>query len=91
MGNDNAIRFDGIVIDIAPGPGKRSYAGLKAELRQLLDGSWRVYYEDKADSHRTCNRDRGTDPGKEKEKRGPRCHGKPVGVYGIQIGQCYRR
>lgn len=47
VGNDNAIRFDGIVIDIAPGPGKRSYAGVKAELRQLLDGSWRVYYKDK--------------------------------------------
>jgi transposase len=46
VGNDNAIRFDGVVIDIAPGPGKRSYAGLKAELRQLLDGSWRVYYSD---------------------------------------------
>lgn len=47
VGNDNAIRFDGIVIDIAPGPAKRSYAGIKAELRQLLDGSWRVYYKDK--------------------------------------------
>lgn len=47
VGNDNAIRFDGVVIDIAPGPGKRSYAGVKAELRQLLDGSWRVYYKDK--------------------------------------------
>jgi len=47
VGNDNAIRFDGIVIDIAPGPGKRSYAGIKAELRQLLDGSWCVYYKDK--------------------------------------------
>lgn len=47
VGNDNAIRFDGITIDIAPGPGKRSYAGVIAELRQLLDGSWRVYYKDK--------------------------------------------
>lgn len=47
VGNDNAIRFDGIVIDIAPGPAKRSYAGVKAELRQLLDGSWRVYHKDK--------------------------------------------
>jgi transposase len=47
VGNDNAIRFDGIVIDIEPGPGKRSYAGIRAELRQLLDGSWRVYYKDK--------------------------------------------
>jgi transposase len=46
VGNDNAIRFDGNIIDVAPGPAKRSYAGLKAELRQLLDGSWRVYYKD---------------------------------------------
>lgn len=47
VGSDNAIRFGGVVIDIAPGPGKRSYAGVKAELRQVLDGSWRVYYKDK--------------------------------------------
>jgi transposase len=47
VGHDNAIRFGGVVIDIAPGPAKRSYAGVKAELRQLLDGSWRVYYKDK--------------------------------------------
>jgi hypothetical protein len=47
VGKDNAIRFGGIVIDIAPGPGKRSYAGVKAELRQLLDGSWRVYCKDR--------------------------------------------
>jgi transposase len=47
VGNDNAIRFCGITIDIPPGLGKRSYAGVRAELRQLLDGSWRVYYKDK--------------------------------------------
>jgi hypothetical protein len=47
IGNDNAIRFGGLIIDVPPGPGKRSYAGVRAELRQLLDGSWRVYYQDK--------------------------------------------
>ena len=47
VGNDNTVRFDGLIIDIAPGPGKRSYAGARAELRQMLDGSWRVYYQDK--------------------------------------------
>jgi len=47
VANDNAIRLDGMVIDVPPGPGKRSYAGVRAELRQLLDGSWRVYYQDK--------------------------------------------
>jgi len=47
VANDNAIRYEGIVIDVPPGPNKRSYAGIRAELRQLLDGSWRVYYKDK--------------------------------------------
>lgn len=47
VANDNAIRFCGLVFDIPPGPGRRSYAGLEVELRQLLDGSWRVYYANK--------------------------------------------
>jgi hypothetical protein len=47
VANDNAIRLDGMVIDVPPGPGRRSYAGVRAELRQLLDGSWRVYHQDK--------------------------------------------
>ena len=34
----------GVVIDIAPGPGERSYARSRVEVRQLLDGSWRVYH-----------------------------------------------
>ena len=41
--DDNTVRLAGIVIDVAPGPRKRSYAGARVELRQLLDGSWRVY------------------------------------------------
>jgi transposase len=41
--NDNTVRLSPIVIDIPPGPRKRSYAGTRVELRQLLDGSWRVY------------------------------------------------
>jgi transposase len=47
IGKDNAVRYEGMVIDVPPGPNARSYAGLKAELRQLLDGSWRVYHNDK--------------------------------------------
>jgi transposase len=46
VGNDNAIRFSGMTIDIPPGKGGRSYAGQRVELRQLLDGSWRVYCND---------------------------------------------
>jgi len=44
--NDNTVRLAGMVIDIAPGPRKRSYAGARIELRQFLDGSWRVYLGD---------------------------------------------
>ena len=46
VANDNAVRLGGVVIDIPPGPGRRSYAKAKVELRQLLDGSWRVYKGD---------------------------------------------
>lgn len=47
VANDNAVRFCGLVFDIEPGPGGRSYAGCTVELRQLLDGSWRIYHNDK--------------------------------------------
>ena len=46
VGNDNAIRLGGVIIDIAEGPQHRGYAKAKVEVRQLLDGSWRVYYKD---------------------------------------------
>jgi len=45
--NDNTARVGSWVrIDIPPGPKNRSYAHARVELRQLLDGSWRVYYRD---------------------------------------------
>ncbi len=47
VGNDNTVRLGGMVIDIPEGPHKRGYAKAKVEVRQLLDGSWRVYYKDK--------------------------------------------
>jgi transposase len=40
---DNTVRLAGMVIDIPPGPRKRSYAGTRIALHQFLDGSWRVY------------------------------------------------
>jgi len=47
VGNDNTVRLGGMVIDIPEGPRQRGYAKAKVEVRQLLDGSWRVYYKDK--------------------------------------------
>jgi hypothetical protein len=31
---------------IPPGPYRRSYAKQKVEVRQLLDGTWRLYHQD---------------------------------------------
>ena len=45
VGNDNTVRLDGMVIDLPPGPQGRSYARQRVEVRQLLDGRWRVYLD----------------------------------------------
>jgi transposase len=46
VGNDNTARLGGLVLDIPPGPQRRSYAKVKVEARQLLNGSWRIYAQD---------------------------------------------
>ena len=46
VGNDNTVRLGSIVIDIPEGKAKRGYAKATVEVRQLIDGSWRVYYKD---------------------------------------------
>jgi hypothetical protein len=47
VGNDNAVRLDGMVFDLPPGPGRRSYAQEQVEVRQLLDGRWRIYQRER--------------------------------------------
>ena len=46
VGNDNTVRIGGLTLDIPPGPNRRSYAKAKVEVRQLLNGGWRIYYKD---------------------------------------------
>lgn len=46
VGLDNAVRLAGKAFDIPPGPNRKSYAKAKVEVRQLLDGSWRIYHRD---------------------------------------------
>lgn len=46
VGNDNSVRIGGLILDLPPGPHGRSYAKTQVEVRQLLDGSWRVYSQD---------------------------------------------
>jgi len=48
---DDKIVIGFIVIDIPEGPGQRGYAKAKVEVRQLLDGSWRVYYKNTLIAH----------------------------------------
>lgn len=43
VGNDNTVKIDSNVFDIPPGSSRRSYAKARVEVRQLLDGSWRIY------------------------------------------------
>ena len=46
VGNDNAVRVAGVILDIPEGPRHIGYAKSRVEVRQLLDGRWRVYYKD---------------------------------------------
>ncbi len=46
VGNDNAVRLAGMVFDIPAGPRHRGYAKTRVEVRQLLDGRWRIYSKD---------------------------------------------
>jgi transposase len=43
VGNDNAVRLAGMILDIPAGPHRRGYAKARVEVCHLLDGRWRVY------------------------------------------------
>lgn len=43
---DNTVRVDDQVLQLSPGPARRSYARAPADVVQCLDGSWRVYVHD---------------------------------------------
>jgi transposase len=47
VGLDNTVRLGDLLLDIPPGPLGRSYAKARVEVRQLLNGSWKVYYRDR--------------------------------------------
>jgi transposase len=47
VAQDNTVQLHNHIIDIPPGPRQRGYAKAHVEVRQLLDGSWRVYYQDR--------------------------------------------
>jgi transposase len=44
---DNTVRVEDVLLQLAPGPQRRSYARAQADVVQCLDGSWRVYGGDR--------------------------------------------
>jgi hypothetical protein len=44
---DNTVRVEEVVLQLAPGPRRRSYARAYADVVQCLDGAWRVYVGDR--------------------------------------------
>jgi transposase len=45
VANDNTIRLEERLVQVPPGPGRRSYAGCRVQLQEHLDGSLTVVYE----------------------------------------------
>ncbi len=45
VANDNSVRLGGLLIDIPPGPHRRSYARRRVLVRQHLDGAWTVWLD----------------------------------------------
>lgn len=45
VARDNTVRLAARWVQIPPGPGRRSYAGCRVELRELLDGRLMVFYQ----------------------------------------------
>jgi hypothetical protein len=47
VGMDNTVRLEGRLIQIPPGPKRRSYSGCHVWVHELLDGSLGVWYQDR--------------------------------------------
>jgi transposase len=45
---DNTVKLGDLILQIPPGPRNRSYAQARVDIRQHLDGSWSVYYQDRS-------------------------------------------
>lgn len=45
VANDNTVRLEERLVQIAPGPGRRSYAGCRVQVQERLDGSLAIVYQ----------------------------------------------
>jgi hypothetical protein len=46
VAKDNTVTFFSTIIQIEPGPDRRSYAGCRVDLHECFDGSFKVFYKD---------------------------------------------
>ena len=46
VARDNTVRLDGRLIQVPPGPKRRSYTGARVWVHELLDGGLGVWYQD---------------------------------------------
>ena len=56
---DNTVRVEDVVLQLGPGPQRRSYARSQADVVQCLNGSWRVYVGDRLIASRPAPPDPG--------------------------------
>jgi len=56
---DNTVRIEDVVLQLAPGPHRRSYARAQADVVQCLNGAWRVYIGDRLVTTRPAPPDPG--------------------------------
>ena len=45
VGNDNTVRLGGIILDIPPAPKNVGFARKRVFVKQHLDGTWSVWYQ----------------------------------------------
>ncbi len=80
---DNTVRVDEVVLQLLPGPRRRSYARATADVVQCLDGSWRVYVADRL----LATTPAPPDPGQLRARRRGGVHGgRPADIFTDPLG-----
>ncbi len=81
---DNTVRVDDVVLQLLPGPRRRSYTRATADVVQCLDGSWRVYVADRL----LATTPAPSDPGQLRARRRGRSvqGGRPADIFTDPLG-----
>ena len=69
VANDNTVRLEERLVQIPPGPGRRSYAGCRVQLQERLDGSLAVIYQGRIVARSATRRTASASPLRARRKR----------------------